>query len=529
VDRNWKESFDIHRLTMAFRTHKLVTLQILLLIGVSFVLRLADLGYSNLQGDEILTLCRVSDHKSPYQLFAFLLRQAKGPVQYLITCAFSILDPTFSSELALRLPFAIANLLALTCFFLLVYRLFTLEAAIYSTFLLAANGIFIAFARIVQYQSFVILGGVLGILSLALTLKYERWRVPGLYVSAISAAMSLLAHFDAAFFIPPMMVLILHWWLKLRSQPDFSRLRRHLIAAAALFAFLVLAFYAPYVLRLGPARLDYWENRFTGDSTNILKLFQFYNPGPVVWFCLGFVGLGFTRVRQSITWQVTLAWLLPPLVFMAVIFNDSRTHAYTYMLPLLMIAGVGIDTLIGWIHTAFRGRSHQIAQAIVLTILLIFSYISYSIFIDHDPEYPWYPKRVLGMEMEGGFVAGTFGFPYSREWREIGSWFQSLPANQNVTLVTNEKRQIATFYLPSRVHNRHKYSLPEFPGEIDAPHGIYVLIIHGPQNWLQHLWGLPLSAWQEKFVSLQDFANEEGRVVASIYFLTPEQIVTEFH
>jgi 4-amino-4-deoxy-L-arabinose transferase-like glycosyltransferase len=514
---------------MVFRTHTFITLQILLLIGVSLVLRLADLGYSNLQGDEILTLCRVTDHKSPYQLFAFLLRQAKGPVQYLITCAFSILDPTFSSELALRLPFAIANVLALACFFLLVYRLFTLEAAIYSTFLLAANGIFIAFARIVQYQSFVILGGVLGILSLALTLKYERWRVPGLYVSAIFAAMSLLAHFDAAFFIPPMMVLILHWWLKLRNQPDFSRLRRHLIAAAALFAFLVLAFYAPYILRLGPARLDYWENRFTGDSTNILRLFQFYNPGPVVWFCLGFVVLGFTRVRQSISWQVTLAWLLPPLVFMAVIFNDSRTHAYTYMLPLLMIAGVGIDTLIGWIHTVFRGRSHQVAQAVLLAILLIFSYISYSIFIDHDPEYPWYPKRVLGMEMEGGFVAGTFGFPYSREWREIGSWFQNLPDGENVTLVTNEKRQIATFYLPSRVHNRHKYSLPEFPGEIDAPHGIYVLIIHGPQNWLQHLWGLPLSAWQEKFVSLQDFANEEGKIVASIYFLTQEQIVTEFH
>ena len=529
MDRNWEASFDRHSLTMAFRTHKLITLQILLLIGVSLLLRLAELGYSNLQGDEILALCKVSDHKSPYQLFAFLLRQAKGPVQYLITCAFSLFDPAFSSELALRLPFAIANLLALACFFLLVYRLFTLEAAIYSTFLLAANGIFIAFARIVQYQSFVILGGMLGILSLALALKHETWRVPGLYVSAMAAAMSLLAHFDAAFFIPPMMVLVMHWWMTFRGQPGFSRLRWHLIAAAALFAFLVLAFYAPYVLRLGPARLEYWENRFTGDSTDILQLFQFYNPGPIVWFSLGFVALGFTRIRNSISWQVALAWLLPPLVFMAVIFNDSRTHAYTYILPLLMIAGVGIDTLIGWFHTVFRGRANQIIQAAVLAIFLFFSYISYSIFIDHDPEYPWYPKRVLGMELDGGFVAGTFGFPYSREWREIGSWFQSLPDNANVTLVTNEKRQIATFYLPSKVHNRHKYSLPEFPGEVEAPGGIYVLIVHGPQNWLQHLWGLPLAVWHEKFVSRQDFANDEGRIVASIYFLTPEQIETEFH
>jgi hypothetical protein len=34
--------------------------------------------------------------------------------------------------------------------------------------------------------------------------------------------------------------------------------------------------------------------------------------------------------------------------------------------------------------------------------------------------------------------------------------------------------------------------------------------------------------WHEKFVPLQDFVNEEGRTVASVYFLTPEQIQTEF-
>src|SRR5215208_838110 len=146
----------INRYFMELRNNKLITLQIVLLIGVSILLRLVDLGYSSLQGDEILALCRFSDYKTPGQLLAYLLGKQKGPVQYLITCALSIFDPTFSSELALRLPFAIANLLALACFFLLVYRLFTLQIAIYASFLLAANGIFIAFARIVQYQSFVI-------------------------------------------------------------------------------------------------------------------------------------------------------------------------------------------------------------------------------------------------------------------------------------------------------------------------------------------------------------------------------------
>ncbi|MGZ9236016.1 MAG: hypothetical protein ACXW4E_10875, partial [Anaerolineales bacterium] len=409
-----------------------------------------------------------------------------------------------------------------------VYRLFTLQVAIYSSFLLAANGIFIAFARIVQYQSFVILGGLAGILGLVLALYYEKWRVPGLYVSALAAAMSLLAHFDAAFFMPPMAMLVVHWWIKFHNAPGFVRLRMHLIAAAALFTLLVLAFYGPYALRLGAFQLNYWENRATGDSTNIFRLFQFYNPGPVLWVCLGLIIVGLTRIRNSIAWHVILAWLLPPLIFMVMVFKDSRTHAYTYMLPLLIVAGIGIDAIIGWLQLRLRGNSIHIAHAAVLVILLLFAYVSYEIFIDHDPEYPWYPKRVLGMEFDGGFVAGTFGFPYSREWRDIASWFQNLPNNEDVILVTNEKRQFVTFYMPSNVRNRYKYSLPEFPADFRAPDGVYILIIQGPQSWLKHLWGLPLDAWHQKFVPQHDFVNEEGRVVASIYFLTQEQIETEF-
>jgi hypothetical protein len=449
-------------------------------------------------------------------------------VQYLITCAFSIFDPAFSSELALRLPFAIANLLALACFFLLVYRLFSFQVALYSSFLFAANGIFIAFARIVQYQSFVLLGGTAGILSLILALKFEKWRILGLYIGFTAAAMGLLAHFDAAFFLPPIGILILHWWMKLRDQPDFPRLRGHLIAAAALFTLLVLAFYGEYVLRLGPSQFSYWENRRVGDSTNIFRLFQFYNPGPILWICLGWLALGLTRIRNSLAWQIILAWFLPPMIFMILIFKDSRTHAYTYILPLLIVTGIGIDVMVGWLQKFLRGRSFKIAQAAVLATLLFFSYISYEIFVDHTPEYPWNPKQILGMKLDGGFVSGTFGFPYSREWREIGRWFQELPGDGEVMLVSNEKRQFTSFYLPSNVRNRIKYNTHEFPGEVDAPQGLYVLIVHEPQSWTYQFWGLTLGGWREKFVPLHDFVNDEGKIVASVYFLTPEQLETEF-
>jgi len=514
----------MNRHVIKFSNNKFIALQIVLLIAVSLVLRLAGLGYSNLQGDEINTLCRFSDYETRGQFLLYLLGQRKGPVQFLVTCVFSLFDPSFSSELALRLPFAIANLIALACFFFLVYRLFTLQIAIYSSFLLAANGIFIAFARIVQYQSFVILGVMGGILGLTLALQNEKWRVLGLYLGLISAAMGLLAHFDAAFMIPPMAVLVAHWWIKFRDQPDFARLRAHLIAAIALFTFLVLGFYIEYALHLGRYQLNYWENRLTGDSTNIVQLFQFYNPGPVFWISLGSVILGLTRIRKSIGWQVALAWFLPPLIFMSIVFKDSRTHAYTYLLPLLIVAGIGIDAIL----SRLRGKTFQIAQGAVLAMVMIFSFISYAVFVDHEPEYPWYPRRILGMELDGGYLTGTFGFPYSREWRDIGRWFQTLPNNENVFLVTNEKTQFVSFYLPSTVHNKLTYSLTDFPGEVSAPHGLYILIIQGPQSWMNQLWGLPLDAWHEKFAPLHEFVNKQGKTVASVYFLTQEQIDTEF-
>ena len=503
-----------------------VTAQIVLLLGVSLLLRTAELGYSNFLGDEISALCRFSSFKTPLQFLAYLLGQRKGPVQYLVTCAFSLFDPSFSSELALRLPFVAANLLALACFFLLAYRLFTLQVAIYSSFLFATNGIFIAFARIVQYQSFVILGVVVGILGLTLALQQEKWRVTGLYLGFLSAAMALLAHFDAAFVIPPMVVLVIHWWRKFHPRPDFARLRRHLIAAATLSTFLVLAFYIEYVMRLGPYQTNYWGERLTGESTNILRLFQFYNPGPVLWIYLGAVVAGLTRIRKSVAWQVTLAWLLLPLIFMTMLVKDSRTHAYTYLLPLLIVAGIGIDTFLGWLRPLLRGKSAQFARAVVLVIFLIFSYLSYMIFIDHNPDYPWYPKNILGMKLGGGYLAGTFGFPYSREWRDIARWFNDLP-DQYVFLVTNEDLEVPAFYLPSKV--RYEYLSDEFPGQVQTAHGLYFLVIQGPENWRNRLWGWPLDQWHEKLTPLHDFVNDDGRIVASVYFLTQAQIDAEFH
>jgi hypothetical protein len=507
------------------RKNKFVTLQLGLLVGVSILLRLADLGYSDFQGDEISALCKFADFKTPLQFLAYLLNQRKGPVQYLVTCALSLFDPTFPSEWVVRLPFAIANLIALASFFLLVYRLFTLEIAMYSTFLLATNGIFIAFARIVQYQSFVLLGVLAGLLGLTLSIQSEKWKVAGLYLGFLLAGIGLLAHFDAAFVLPPLGVLIFYWWKSSSTRPDVSRLRRHLLAAAVLFGVLVFSFYIEYALRLSSFQTEYWGERLSGEATDIQRLFQFYNPGPALWIYLGAIVVGLTRIDKSISWQVVLAWLLPPLIFMVLVFKDSRTHAYTYLLPLLIIAGIGIDTLVQRLQRFLPARWIQVPKAVVFVAFVVFSYFAYSIFINHEPEYPWQPKRLLGVEAEGGFLVGTFGFPYSREWREVAAWFDRLPS-QSLTVVTNEKLEIASFYLPAKVH--YRYGVEEFPGPVRAADGLYFLIIPGPQSWTHELWSWSLDEWQENLDPLHNFLNPEGKIVAAVYFLTQEQIAVQF-
>lgn len=512
--------------SLDFRKNKITYLQIGLLIGISLGLRFVYLGYSNFQGDEINALCRVADFKSRYQFLIYLLGQRKGPVQFLLTCALSLVNPSFSSELLFRLPFAIANLLALICFLLLVYRLFSLEAAIYSSFLFATNGIFVAFARIVQYQSMVLLGGIAGILGLTLALQNEKWKVIGLYVGLISVAIGLLTHFDAAFMMPPVAVLLIYWWKKYSGQPDFARLRLHLIAALFLFAFLVLAFYIPYAERLGRYQTDYWQERFTGDTTNIFRVFEFYNPGPVLWLCLIVFLIGLMQIRNTVAWQVLIAWIMPPIIFMVMIFKDSRTHAYTYLLPLLIVAGIGFETILRWSRQWLRGRFAQLVQAISLGVLLLFAYISYEVMVDHSPEYPWYPKQLLGMNLDESHVAGIFGFPYSRNWREIGQWFETLP-KQDTIVVLNEKLDFPTFYLPSNI--RYKYITEESPGKIKTAQGIYILLVQNSWIRMNTLWGWSVDEWHRKLTPLHDFINQDGRIVASVYFLTPEQIDANFH
>ncbi|TFH37777.1 MAG: hypothetical protein E4G99_01580 [Anaerolineales bacterium] len=514
------------RLLAAIRKDIFIAFQIALLFTVGFTLRFVNLGYSNLQGDEIRIICRPSNFNTIVQFLGYLLGQREGPAEYIITCGLGLIDPTFSSEFFVRLPFATANMIALLCLFILVWRLFNINVAIFAGFLFASNGIFVGQARFAQYQSIVQLGVTAGLMGLVLAIRDVRWRVSGLYLGFLAAAGALLSHFDGVFVLPPMALLVLHWWTKYKGLPEFPQLRKHLFAAVGLYSLLVFTFYIEYVNRLDTTRLSYWGTRFVSNPTDTLNFFTYFNPGLIPWIYLIAVILAFTRLRRSVGWQVILVWLIPPLVFMELIFKDSRASAYDYILPLILLAGLGFSTLLDWFRHRVQIRAIQTVQAGILILVLGFAFISFQLFVDHESEYPWQPKTVLGMEVTGGYLNGLFGVPYNRDWRAIGAWFER-SAEKTQIVATNEKLIISQFYLPSSVKYKYIYrdSLQERPVE----EGIYILMVENPQSWMDQLWGWTSAQWSENLTPEHEFVNEEGTIVASLYFLTQGQIDAEFH
>ncbi len=505
----------------SLRRNKIAGVEVALVIGMAAVLRFVHLGYSNFQGDEISTICRLSNFPTLVKFLGYLLGQQKGPVEYVVPCAIGLIDPAFSSELALRLPSAIASLVSVASSSSSPSVCSTGKPPSTRALLVATNGMFVGQARFAQYQAFVQLGVTASLMGLILSVQDVRWRTAGLYLAALAAAGALLAHFDGAWVVPPLGIIALQWWRRWREAPIFPRLRAHLLGAGTLYALLVLGFYVEYIRRLGPHQLDYWSQRFAGSATNTLHFFQFYNPGSAIWVYAMAVILAIPRVRPNASWLMALAWLVPPLLFIELVFKDFRASAYDYILPLCLVAGIGLDSLVVWVKAKWRPAWSWAAQGMILAVLLALGHVTFELLVDHNPEYPWEPKTIAGMTVPGGNFNGFFGLPYNRDWRAIGDWFDGLPGDGQV-VVTNEKLAIAMFYLPDDV--RFKYIWRDAPDSLPEDPALYFLVIDRPQSWIDQVWGRTATGWQALFTPAEIFYSESGTPVAWVYRLDHAQL-----
>ena len=165
-----------------------------LLIGA--VLRLGNVGYAEFHGDEARAVLRAAAVIQGYDDVLFLHK--KGPAEIVLPAATFALAGRLT-ETASRLPFALAGLTALLAVYVLGKRMFGPLTGWAAAMLLAVDGYSVAFARIVQYQSLVILTSVLVVLILYRLLHRPVASLNYFSLAATLFATGLMAHYEAGF------------------------------------------------------------------------------------------------------------------------------------------------------------------------------------------------------------------------------------------------------------------------------------------------------------------------------------------
>ncbi|HYN89388.1 MAG TPA: glycosyltransferase family 39 protein [Ardenticatenaceae bacterium] len=386
----------------------------LLLIGGFY--RLVNLGYSEFQGDEARAVLRAAAVIQGYE--DVLLIHRKGPSEILVPTVLYALTGQMTEYIA-RLPFALANLSALFALFLLGRRLFGAVAGWTAAVLLALDGYFIGFSRIVQYQSVVFLTSVLVVLilyrlaRLSEPAEVSRTTRPYLVLAALLAGTGFLSHYEAALVAVPGAYLL---WKLAQRMGGFKPLVRALLPPLLLGAALIACFYVPFVLhpQFGDTYEYLTDKRIGGGlvynkladvfvrttlysttyyavtmvALTVLAVVAVYRRGLRSrwgWLlgALFVVGVVLSVVRPGwlsagggdytvvfFALALIAVWLMPTLameertvwlwfgalMLLAIFFTATpRTHVYVFFIPWALVAGMALQR--GW--QALRDRLGQ--------------------------------------------------------------------------------------------------------------------------------------------------------------------------
>ena len=203
------------------------------------LLRLPDIGYAEVQGDEATIMLKAASALQGRTDAIFIHK--KGPAEILIATMFYGLEDR-ASEVLVRLPFAFATLAGLAVVYLLGRSMFSPAAGLIAGLLLGLNGFFIGFSRIVQYQSVVFLMSALAIwcawrlsqsgrgdpesagasdvdppsseqapISLSSAAK-DGAPAAWIGLGALFIAIGIMSHYDTVFALPPVAWLLWRRW-----------------------------------------------------------------------------------------------------------------------------------------------------------------------------------------------------------------------------------------------------------------------------------------------------------------------------
>jgi 4-amino-4-deoxy-L-arabinose transferase-like glycosyltransferase len=478
---------------------------LLVAILIAAALRVVNLGYAEFQGDEAAVLVRAAQALEGDE--AAIFQHKKGPAELAVVMAgWRLVGMT--SEWMARLPFAWAGVLGVTAVFLCGHRLGRPHAGGIAACLLAIEGFFVGFGRIVQYQSLVFALSALGLL--CLFAYRERGRGSLIIVSAAFFAGGVLAHYDAVLALPAGLLL-----MAARLWRDRQRGWRTLvpIVTAALVGLALLGlFYVPllrgphagetsYYLssRIGSGFYNHLESTFelsaVYDAVYLLAVMGLALAGQIAVTCgrwrrvglalaVALLALAVTGLVWPERWVVgerTLAWipfaillagavlaprqaaseralwlwLAVPALFYLFLVALPLTHIHTAFPAWALLAGIGLASLGRWLASKSRIVLRVVAVGGVVVYVLCGCY-AVMVFVNHIPEYrrtfPQSRNPVYWTPYEQMPEAGFFGFPYRAGWKVVGHLM-----DEGVLVGTydsNEEQEITDYYTRQAVRLR---------------------------------------------------------------------------
>ena len=449
-------------------------LLLLIVLATAAAMRLPRLGYAEFHEDEVevTSLAVRASYGEDYAVFL----HRKGPVQMLVPLAGWLMTDRITEGWA-RLPFATASLLAVLTVTLFTYGVAGWWGGLAAGLLLAFNGYFVAFGRMVQYQALIFFLSSLALVCLWWTLKDGK---PGLiWLASLGLAVSLLAHFDALVYLP--VVVYLGW----RIWQRWPAARVTLVASMVLAAVVLLSFYIPYLRdpqfehtrsylmesRVGTnwlynnlktlIRLDEdYASRFYLPILWILTLAVLvrYRLSTWVWWIVigGALVAAWTTIRWPNNWQLgtwdlsIIPWLVAftggwiglrhhrpgyeaiwmwwgvPLLAYVFLVDDPRTHLYVAYPGWAIVAGLGAASL--WQELEVKQR-YALARPFLLAIgvLLILLLAGYQMLIFLPTEATSLKLRAnwegsVGRSLYGDLPKPRtyFGYPRRAGWKAAG-------------------------------------------------------------------------------------------------------------
>ncbi len=251
-----------------------------LLIIFAVYIRFQGLGYSNFQGDEVNTIDFLYMMKDG--VWNYLMSQKRGPVQYLLNI-FNTWVFGYHGEVFIRLPYMIFGVLALLTTYNLARKIFDRNVALIAVLLMSVNGLFIAFARITQYQALMYFLVPIAVWVFIKSFSDSGINYRNLTLSGVLTAVSLLIHYDTMSVMPFFIIGFLafaHREIKLHEKPIKEVIIRFTKGSLLFFTLamgLALVYYVPFYTNqaFDETTSGYLQGRlFGGEFNSILNLFM---------------------------------------------------------------------------------------------------------------------------------------------------------------------------------------------------------------------------------------------------------------